>query len=318
MNQIERIKPVGVTIKEVLQDNHRHAVFLVEQNDEERIYKAANTEEFIQNISLSVQNYHYINALVSSNPNSVFRPRRIYQFNADEGWFIGENFNVPPIFAKEPIEDHTNACELVATYMVPFLAEAAANTSINYSQTPLYSDNNPDPSKRIDNRMRELGAYAQTAVQANLISSTYAARLIDIIRDGIDSIKTGIELKDLSTWEMFILPEGKLGIVDLEHLDTAGRKHFDVVWQFNTLWSTQLNQAAARTLLREYRQAVRQETSADGAILIMLSMKFLGLMHDLVNHQIVQDKPKDYEAKAAAAVKKLIPLFENPNLDKLC
>lgn len=313
----ERIKPAGVILQEVLQDNDRHAVFLIEQNNQQRIYKAANNDEFKRNIELAVINYHFLSTLSSQNPDSVFRPRQIYQFNFDEGWFIGENFNTPPLFAKEPITDHDQACEYVATYLAPFLYEVSTYSAALYHQQPLYSETNTDPAKRPDNRLRELTAWAIMAVQHQFISQDQADHILDFIRQNLTSITTDIELRDLETWEMFILGDGKLGIIDLEFLDSAGKRHFDVVWQYYKLWTTHLSQPAARTLLREYRKLAKSDSALDQSLLTMLAMKFLGVMYDAANQQLVQDKPRQYEQNAAQVARQLVPLVTKLDLDML-
>ena len=143
----------------------------------------------------------------------------------------------------------------------------------------VYLDADGKPTKDFYDTVDTLEIWAKIAIDGNFLQRGQADAIITYVKEHLGEVKYGVELYDLEPWEMFVLPEYKLGVIDLEYLNLRGRRHFDAVYNYLRLWLDAKRPAIARAMLERYVEICGQE-KMETAFLALFGVKLMGYLMD--------------------------------------
>ncbi len=268
------------TFIKTIQDNHRYKVSIIEQDGEERILKKCNDPELAGMLYHDVRSSFYLETVRSYNIESVFRVRKIYSYGDD--WYIAEKFDGDKLYERRPVRSLEYDIRIARDLYAPFIYETSVYTpQVMLGKNP-YVDVQGEPTKNYHDAIAELERHARVAVEGNFLDKRQAETIIAYVRKHLKEVKYGVELYDLEPWEMFVLPEYQLGVIDLEYLNLRGRRHFDVVYDYLRLWLDVKRPAVARAMLQRYMEIAAGE-DLKGAFLSLFGIKLVGYLMDAAN-----------------------------------
>ena len=263
-----------------IQDNHRYKVSIIEQHGEERILKQCNDPELAGMLHHDVRSSFYLETVRSYNIESVFRVRKIYSYGDD--WYIAEKFTGDTLYERKPVRSLDYDIRIARDLYAPFIYETSVYTpQVMLGKNP-YVDAQGEPTKDYFDCIEELERHARIAVTGKFLKQDQADQIIAYVREHLKEVKYGVELYDLEPWEMFVLPEYKLGVIDLEYLNLRGRRHFDAVYNYLRLWLDVKRPAVARAMLQRYMEIAGNE-ELTGAFLSLFGIKLVGYLMDAAN-----------------------------------
>jgi hypothetical protein len=260
-----------------LQDNHRYKVSLIEQDGEERILKQCNDPELASMLHHDVQSSFYLEAVRSYNIESVFRVRQIYSYGND--WHIGEKLHGEILFPHETKRSLEDEIKIAEELYAPFIYETCIYTpQVMLGKHP-YVNEQGTPNKDFHTVIGKMREWADIAVKGRFIKKDEAELIIDFIQKHLKEVRYGIELYDLEPWEIFLLPDYRIGIIDLEYTNLRGRRHFDMAYNYMRLWLDVKRPRVAMATLRRYKEIAKEE-DMDNAFLSLFGIKLMGYLMD--------------------------------------
>lgn len=270
---------MGFEITENIQDNHRYRLCAIRQDGKKRILKVVKDPELISNLTTEVNNTIYISTVSKHRENVLFRVRSIYSFG--EGWYIGEHFDGSTLFKKRPIKDVNQKVEKATDRLALLFADIESYTPAGIIGKPVYTDRHGNWNKRYKTRLQEVKRHMRVARAGGFLSRKDSDRLWDYINKNAESVTSCMEMFDFEPWELFELDKGVLGVIDVEYVDLAGRRYFDVVWNYLRLWADLESPEAAKKFLKNYlghRKAGSEDLTAP--FFVLFSMKLTGYLRD--------------------------------------
>lgn len=265
------------TFIKTIQDNHRYKVSIIEQEGQERILKQCNDLELAGMLFHDVQSSFYLETVRKYNIESVFRVRQIYSYGDD--WYIAEKFDGDKLYERKPVRSLEYDIRIARDLYAPFIYETSVYTPQVMLDKYPYIGTDGKPNKEFHDVIDTLHKYAEIAIEGNFLNKEQAGQIIDFVQGHLCEVKYGVELYDLEPWEMFVLPEYKLGVIDLEYLNLRGRRHFDMVYDYLRLWLDIKRPAVARATLERYIEICGPE-ELDGAFLSLFGVKLMGYLMD--------------------------------------
>ena len=269
--------PVYTHIK-TLQDNHRYKVSVINFEGQTRILKQCNDSELQSKLHHDIQSNFYLEMARSYNIESVFRVRKIITYGHD--WYIAEKLDGDVLFdasmSQRSIEDNKRfARELYA----PFIFETSVYTPQVLLHKHPYRHHDLRPNNNHNETISRLKNHACRAVGGSFISRDDADLIIAFVTEHLSSVEYGIELYDLDPWEMFILSNYTLGIIDLEYMNLRGRRHFDMAYNYLRLYFDLKQPIIAAETLRKYDELCGDE-KYQNAFLSLFGLKLMGYLSD--------------------------------------
>lgn len=264
---------------ETIQDNERYLICLIRQEGQKRILKVARDPELIPNLVKEVDNTQYLSTVTGYREDTMLWLRTIH--SCGWGWYIGSHFDEPLLFKRGPGKNEEETSAEPAKKLARLFAEMESYTPVGLKGKPLYIDGNNAPTVRFKNKMREMEKLAGIAQEGGFLTEDASRRITDFIYKNYHTVTSSIELWDLEPWEVFQLKGGKLGIIDLEYTDLAGRRYFDIVWNYHRLWAELKLPGAAKTFLKEFIRVKEINTEEFATpFLVLFGMKLTGYLRD--------------------------------------
>lgn len=264
---------------ETIQDNERYLICLIRQEGQKRILKVAQDTELIPNLIKEIENTQYLSTVTKYRKDTILQLRDVH--SCGWGWYIGEHFDKALLFNRGESNNEEEKAKRSAKKLAYLFAEMESYAPIGFKGKPLYVDEDNSPTKRFERRMREVAKLTSIAREGGFLSEDASRRITDFIYEYSHTVTAGIELWDLEPWEVFELEDGKLGLIDLEYTDLAGRRYFDIVWNYHRLWAELKLPEAAKTFLGEFIR-VKEIDNQDFAtpFLVLFGMKLTGYLRD--------------------------------------
>lgn len=264
---------------ETIQDNERYSVYLIRQEDQKRILKVARDPELAPNLIKEVDNTQYLSTATKYREDTILQLRDVH--SCGWGWYIGGHFDEALLFSRGENNNEEEKAKKSARKLAHLFAEMESYTPVGLKGKPLYVDENNLPTERFEKRMREVEKLTGIAREGGFLSEDASRRISDFIYEHLHTVTSSIELWDLEPWEVFELEDGKLGLIDLEYTDLAGRRYFDIVWNYHRLWAELKLPEAAKTFLGEFiRGKEIDDQEFTTPFLVLFGMKLTGYLRD--------------------------------------
>lgn len=284
---------LGFEFIDILQENHRFGVYLIEQDDQQRVLKLAIDKELAANLERDVRMSMFLITLGHANTTTSYRVREVYKY--DKGWFIGEFFDAPILQGQhQKNQDKDDVIEVARDIWAPFMAEIASYTPLFLQQRPFYISEQGMYTKRYYKQHQDMVKWADAAAKKGIVSRAVLRQMFDYIEGNARMITYGLELRDVTPWDTFRIEGDRVGLVDLEHAKIRGRQYFDVAWSYLRFWADTHEPDAARAFLRSFVDSSVEDIRIFApAFLTALGMKLLGYMYDTVDYMERAEKTGD-------------------------
>ena len=277
---------------ETLQENERFKVALIEHEGEHRVLKQAKNQESVTKLHAELANIHFFSKITEAR-STTFRVPKVYAFGSD--WFICEYFDAPLLIARDRVAD-AQLVGLAGDYLAPFAAEVDQFRPYGARRCTFFLDNGK-PNVRFRRSMEEFERAVPEAEKGKLVTPANARKIKSFIEDNVGAVGCGVDLEDIEPWDLYLLNDNKMGMIDVERVSIYGRRHFGASWQYLRLWADYQSPEAACAFLGEYFRRIEDDESTIG-FQVLFGFKLMGFLADTV--KFLEDsrregKPVAYE-----------------------
>jgi hypothetical protein len=239
----------GLRVVEVLKEGYDHDVYLVERDGMRLVLKTIVRPQLRPNLQREIAYSTLVATLAECPPGWTVRtaaPRA-----SGEHWVLRDHADAGPLLREDDL-DSPEPLRRVARA----LADLDGLAPDPRGARPAYRDHAGEPRSDTGQRLTELERWVGVVDRAGALGRP-AEAVLRSLRGGRDDVRPGLEVWDVKLDDFLDLPEGRVGLFDLEFAHLYGRRHYDVAALANKLAVRYAAPGAAAELLRAYVDAVR-------------------------------------------------------------
>lgn len=267
-------KREGFVVVKIIKEEYDHHVYVVDQHGKRRILKTITKPELWPNLARDIAYSALIATVTSADTNWTVRSSA--PLASGDGWLLRELLDAGPLVDVDDLNHPRKLDRLGAA-----LANLDTLSPDPASRRPAYRDQAGEPVADDGYRLAELERWVRDLQASAALAELDAESLLRRLVDDRPRIQPGFEMWDVKLEDFLELPDGKVGIYDLEFAYLYGRRHYDAARLFATLTVLLGAPGPAVALLRAYLSASRLPLKAIGpACLPVLTETLLAELYD--------------------------------------
>lgn len=241
----------GFRVVEVLKEGYDHDVYLVERDGMRLVLKTIVRPQLRPDLEREIAYSTLIARLADCEPGWTVRTAVPHAFGAH--WTLRDHVDAGPLVREDDL-DAPEPLRRVARALADLDRIAPDPRCLR----PVHRDGAGEPRCDAAHRVAELERWVGVVDAAGALSRP-AAGVVRTLRDGRDDVCPGLEVWDVKLDDFLDLPDGQVGLFDLEFAHLYGRRHYDVAALFAMLGVRFAAPGAAAELLGAYADALPRD-----------------------------------------------------------
>ena len=239
------VESQGLVLLEVVKEDYDHDVYRVERDGKVLYLKAITKPELWPNL---VREIAYSNLLAAFGETvvdwtvTVSRP-----MDTGDGWILRDAIHAPPLLQEGRLDDRGALARLARA-----LADLDRLSPDRRSARPSYRDPDGNPLEDEVHRDQELERWLHELEEQRALDGIDVVELRAHLHGGRPDVEPGFEMWDVKLDDFLDLPDGTVGVYDLEWAHLHGRRHYDVARLYSRLAIPYGTPEAATHLLESY------------------------------------------------------------------
>jgi hypothetical protein len=278
----------GFVVATVVKEDYDAHVYLVEHRGQTRVLKTITRPELRPNLVRDIAYSALVATLTAAGGDWMIRASA--PVASGDGWVLREFFAADPLLDVDDV-DHPPALQRLGAA----LADLDRLSPDPASRRPAYRDEAGEPVADDTRRLAELARWVRELAEQHALGAVDGEALLRRLTDDRPRIRPGFEMWDVKLEDFLDLPDGHVGIYDLEFAYLFGRRHYDLARLDATLAVPLHAPGPAAVLLRAYLQTVplRREAVAPACLQVLVET----LLAELYDATLDQSPSRQHDAR---------------------
>jgi hypothetical protein len=291
----------GFVVRQVVKDDYDAQVYVVEHRGQTRVLKTMTRPELRPNLIRDIGYSALVATLSSAGGDWVIRSSA--PVASGDGWVLRELLAADPLLEVADVEGAAEVHDVRRPAALRRLAAALADldrlSPDPVGRRPAYRDEAGEPVADDGQRQAELARWVRELAGRGALGELDGDVLLGRLAEDRGRIQPGFEMWDVKLEDFLDLPDGRVGIYDLEFAYLFGRRHYDLARLYATLAVPLRAPAAAAVLLGTYLEvsAVPREALAAACLPVLAET----LLAELYSGALARSERRQHDARRQLA-----------------
>lgn len=296
------LKHRGWTLLETVKRADDHEVHVVEVSGARLVLKTNTSADLVVGQRREVGAALLLHAIAQVDPHWTVRTS--IPLEVGDGWLLREHVDAPPLLEEGNVDRPDRLDRLARA-----LADLDRLAPDPAASRATYRDPASEPRATPEDRKQELARWVDELSERGAVGDLDAVRVLERVRAGVQAVRPGFEVLDVKFDDFLDLPDGSVGLYDLEWAHPFGRRYFDLARLWARLAVDAGAPGAASRLLGSFLQATPLPTG-------QLAPALLPVLREVLLSSLYAAADEGDDARAARARRLLADALDD-DLDRL-